>query len=114
MPTINELTNEQRSAAEVAAFIAEKPARYFAYHDAQRSGVDPITRLHVGDKITTWTGDELATVIGWPRDPFGAPYRSNMDDVRQAFRARGINGVTYSGTAYLSAGDYVRMTAVMA
>lgn len=107
MPTVNELTNEQRSAAEVAAFIAEKPDRYFAYHNAKQSGFDPVLRLHRGDRITTWTGEGLGTVK-WSGDPF----RDNFDGIRQNFRALGINGITYSGTAYLSAGDYVRMREV--
>ncbi len=100
-------TNEQRSAAEAAAFIAEKPREYFAYGFCHQSGLDPIRRLHCGDKIGTWVGGKLATVtVAHP------PHRDNFDGVRQNFRALGINGLTYAGTAYLSAGDRVRMRAV--
>jgi hypothetical protein len=52
-------------------------------------------------------GDVLATVT----EVF-EPFRDNFDGVRQNFRALGINGAVYSGTAYLSAGDYVRMRPV--
>lgn len=106
MPT---LTNDQRSAAEVAAFQADKPGPYFAYWTARgrwkRPGVEPA--LIAGDTITTWTGDMLATIT-WTGDPF----YSSFSDRRQNFRAEGINGATYSGTAYLTAGDYVRMRPV--
>lgn len=96
--------NRATSAKEVAEFLADPPGRYFAYHKAEPSGFDPITRLHYGDKITTWMGDELATVV-MAHDPF----RDNFGGIRQHFRATGINGATYNGTAFLSAGDYVRM-----
>jgi hypothetical protein len=102
-------TNDERSAAEVAAFMAEKPAKYFAYWNVRgrwsQSGVEP--ELIRGDNITTWTGDILATII-----EVRPPFYSNLTDRRQNFRAQAINGLTYSGTAYLTAGDYVRMTAV--
>ena len=101
------ITNKQRSADEVAAFMNDTPGPYFAYHNAKSSGLDPVRRLHHGDDITTWTGDRLARVI-----ETNQPWRDNFDGIRQNFRARGINGVTYSGTAYLTAGDYVRMRPV--
>jgi hypothetical protein len=104
-----DLTNEQRSAAEVAAFIADEPGPYFAYWNARgrwsRPGVKP--ELIRGDIITTWTGDRLADIT-WTGNVFG----SGFGDRRQNFRALGVNGATYSGTAYLTAGDYVRMRPV--
>lgn len=99
-------TNEQRSAAEVAAFLAEQPASYFAYHGGgifRPRG----ERWGTGRAITTWTGEPLAKVID-----VGDTYRSNFGDLRQAFRARTVSGVLYSGIAFLSAGDYVRMRKV--
>jgi hypothetical protein len=103
------ITNDQLNAAEVAAFMAEKPSPYFAYWNARGRwslpGVSP--ELVPGDTITTWMGDKLAGIT-WTGNPFG----SSFGDRRQNFRAKGINGATYSGTAYLSAGDYVRMRAV--
>ena len=101
--------NRATSAAEVAAFIADKPTPYFAYWSARgrwsKPGVSP--ELIRGDEIQTWTGDKLAR-ISW----VGQPFSSAFMDRRQNFRAEGINGVVYSGTAYLTAGDYVRMRAV--
>ena len=106
MPTT--LTSAETSAAEVAAFLTDEPGPYFAYHaPATLSGLHRTEVM--GDRITTWTGDDLARVIHK-----GEPYRSGFRDRRQNFRALGINGVTYAGTAYLSAGDYVRMRPVKA
>jgi hypothetical protein len=93
----DDLTNDERSAAEVAAFIAEVPERYFAY----------APKVERGTTITTWTGAELGLILS-----VRPVYVSNMEDKRQNFRARAINGAEYSGTAYLSAGDYVRMRKV--
>jgi hypothetical protein len=98
------MTNEEISAAEVAAFKTDKPESYFAYRSKS------LFQYRGGTKwaeITTWTGEKLADVVH-----VGEAWTSNMGDKRQAFRARGVNGVTYSGTAYLSTGDYVRMRAV--
>jgi hypothetical protein len=89
------MTNEEISAAEVAAFIAEKPARYFAY------------RVDGESKITTWTGEKLGHI-----QSAGKVYHSNFGDRRMSVRALGVNGVVYSGVAYLDAGDYVRLRAV--
>jgi hypothetical protein len=100
MTTVDE-RNAATSAAEVAAFMTDTPGPYFAYAGV---GMDGLQR---GTKITTWTGDTLATV-----ERAGFVFRSGFGDARQNFRARGINGATYSGTAFLSAGDYVRMRPV--
>lgn len=92
--------NEQRSREEVAAFIAECPERYFAYRgEEQRDGT-----FH---SLTTWTGEKLGSVLS-----LGNVYRSNFGDRRRHFRALGVNGVEYSGVAYLDAGSYVRMRKV--
>lgn len=100
------ITNEERSRREVEAFKRDVPSRYFAYH------AGPIfrprgDRVGVGRTITTWTGDLLANVVD-----VGDVWRSNMGDRRQSFRARAVNGATYSGIAYLDSGDYVRMRRV--
>lgn len=101
--------NRETSAREVAAFLAEKPDRYFAYWNARGRWSQPGVRpeLIADDLITTWMGDELAKIV-WTGNVFG----SGFGDRRQNFRALGVNGVTYSGTAYLTAGDYVRMRKV--
>lgn len=95
--TTNE-RNKRTSREEVMAFERDCPARYFAYLPGE---------VRIGAHITTWMGDKLATVIDR-----GGVWTSNMGDRRQSFRAKGINGATYSGTAYLSSGDYVRMRKV--
>lgn len=94
-------SNEEIGRLEAADFLRARPAKYFAYHTAKQSG------LHRGDHITTWTGDELALIV-WA----GHPFRDGFGGLRQNFRANTRDGVTYSGTAYLSAGDYVRLRAV--
>ena len=90
------LTNEQRADVELFDWINNPPARYFAYMTNSKP-----------EFITNWTGQNLARII-----ECGAVYRSNIGDRRQNFRCKGTNGVTYSGTAYIDSGDYVRMRAV--
>lgn len=83
--------NWERSRAEVKAFKEEKPDKYFLYiKEADRTA-------------TTWMGHKLGDVT------FGRPFRSNMGDVRVPITVRGVNGVTYVGTYYKSAGDYARI-----
>lgn len=94
------ITNEQRSAAEVAAFkagehLGDGLGAYFAYPSSDFR------------RITTWTGDTLAWVTSRGRE-----WRSNLGDPRQSFTAKGIDGHTYSGTRYMGTGDYVRMRKV--
>jgi hypothetical protein len=93
--------NAKISAQEVEAFKTDEPGPYFAYV--------PASNFVRGAKVETWTGDELATIT-----EVGQRWTSNMGDVRIPFRAVGINGVTYSGTAFRTAGDYVRMRPVKA
>lgn len=92
--------NREQSAQEVEEFKSSLPDRYFAYRASC-----PNETL---SSIVTWMGDDLARVT-WRGDTF----RSSFGDRRQNFRALSIDGKThYSGTAYLSAGDYVRMRKV--
>jgi tRNA(His) 5'-end guanylyltransferase len=96
--------NRAMSAQEVEDFKSNAPSPYFAYqsHDVT------IGHLRRHDLLSTWMGDKLATVVH-----VGSPFRSSFGDRRQNFRALSIDGETvYSGTAYLSAGDYVRMRKV--
>lgn len=97
--------NAETSHREVEIFRSTAPDQYFAYHaPAVRSeAISP----EVGGRIVTWIGDDLARVV-WR----GEVFQSNFGDRRQNFRARATNGATYSGTAYLDAGDYVRMRKV--
>jgi hypothetical protein len=108
------MTNEQRSAEEIARFkagehLTDGKGAYFAYWNARGrwSQVGVSASLIPGDLVTTWTGERLGT-IKWT----GGPFYSSFSDRRQNFRAECIDGRTYSGTAYLTAGDYVRMRAV--
>ena len=100
--------NRETSRAEVAAFKArDNDGRYFAY----MGGAIPSGTIG-GTRIQTWMGDELATV-SWLGHVYASPgfYRPSK---RQNFRALGIDGQTWSGTFYVSAGDYVRMRVVAA
>jgi len=84
--------NKLRSSIEVYEFVNKPPNKYMVYIS--------------GSKATTWTGEELGTVT------FGREYRGNMGDKRVPVRIRAINGFTYSGTFFKSAGDYARVTKV--
>ncbi len=104
-PSTVDARNHELSRREVAAFMSDDPGPYFAYVKHVDYGQPRVgDRLTRADKLTTWMGDELATV-SWAGDV----YRCAFGDRRQNFRARGINGADYFGTAYVSSGDYVRM-----
>jgi len=95
-------TNEEKSALEVHDFISGKPERYFLY-------------INVGKNVaTTFMGDVLGTAAirrSWGTEPLSyAPKGS----ARIPVEIHGINGVTYRGTYYASAGDYARVKAVKA
>lgn len=94
------LTNEQQADIEMFDWLNDPPVKYFAYTKSDKFGL-------TGSHITNWTGRELARIVHR-----GSVYRSNMGDRRCSFRAIGSNGLTYSGTAYIDAGDYVRMRAI--
>jgi hypothetical protein len=100
------VTNEERSAVEVYEFVHDIPERYFAYvklHDQELLGNAQLAHNRYGN-LTTWTGDTLGGIY-W----MGREFRSNMGDKRIPIRVRGINGRSYSGTYYKSAGDYARL-----
>lgn len=85
-----DMKNRETSARETAAFLAEKPDRYFAY---------------VKDRIiTTWTGQRLGK-INWR----GLPYKSNFGDKRESINVLADNGITYHGVYYVGAGNYCRL-----
>jgi hypothetical protein len=92
-PPVN-VTNEDRSAIEVYEFCRDKPDRYFLYvkHLEGRNAV-----------ATTWTGEHLGSAT------LGPVYRDNFGGKRQSITIRAINGETYHGTYYKSAGDYARV-----
>lgn len=86
-------TNEERSACEVYEFWHEKPDRYFCF----------VNEDHM--EVTTWTGEKLGDVS------FGCKYRDNFGGERIPVTVRAINGISYHGTYYCSAGDYARLKA---
>lgn len=86
-----EFGNELRAELETLDFLTDKPEKVFAY---------PSEDLK---RITGFMGNTLAHVF-W----VGRKFRSNMGDERQAFCAKGINGVNYYGTIY---GTYARLRA---
>lgn len=86
-----DFTNELRAELETLNFLAEAPARYFAY---------PSTDLR---NVTGFMGNTLARITS-----LGSAFRSNMGDERRSFHAVGINGVRYVGTIYST---YLRMRA---
>lgn len=92
-PTTDE-ANMARSLVEVADWCREPPTRYFAY-------VDEGSRT-----ITTWMGHVLGHVT------FGLVWRDSFGSKRQSIRVRGTNGANYSGTYYMSSGNYCRIRKV--
>jgi hypothetical protein len=91
VPVRLRVSNAELSAIEVYEFCADKPTRYFLY-------------INEGRRIAaTWTGDPLGAV------GFGSPFRANMGDLRVPITVYAINGLTYYGTYYKSAGDYARI-----
>jgi hypothetical protein len=90
-----DVTNDERSRLEVYLFVTDPPEKYFAYV-YEIDGVPA--------SITTWTGE----IIGRVTTVFRT-HRSGFGDKRVNFRAKMIDGRTYSGTFYKSAGDYCRL-----
>jgi len=92
-PFAKQVNNDLRTAVEVWEFIHNPPQNYFLYiNETERTA-------------TTWTGEKLGSVS------FGHVYRSNMNDKRQSVTIQAINGKTYAGTYFKSAGDYARVKA---
>lgn len=102
-------THEEISALEVYEFVADPPERYFLYVKAPRiackGGIGSAEDVHYGGSglATTWTGEKLGDV------QFGRTWRSVFGDTRVSVSVYGINGKTYHGTYYKSAGDYARV-----
>jgi hypothetical protein len=92
--------NRRLSREEVARFRSDPPGPVLGYLRPRHG----LARASSGDELTTWMGDRLLTVT-----TAGDVWTSNMGDRRQSLRALGIDGRVYAGTAYLSAGDYVRL-----
>lgn len=93
-PFAAEVTNELRSAVEIYEFCNDKPEKYFLYIKEENG------------TATTWTGELLGTVT------FGFKFRSNFGDYRILVTVKAINGETYHGIYYTSAGSYARIKKV--
>lgn len=89
--TLPQVSNAERSAVEVYEFIERPPETYFLYINRDQK------------TAATWTGDVLGQVT------FGCAFRSNMGDKRIPITIRAINGHTYHGTFFASAGGYARV-----
>lgn len=107
VPAGLEMPNGARSRLEVLDFIADPPTRYFAYVQ-DVPGMSPAARsLGLTPKLArviTWIGDTLANVT-WTGDA----WRDNFGGERVPFRCEAINGLSYSGVYYKSAGNYCRL-----
>jgi len=93
---LNPPTNEERSAVEVFEFCRDKPEKYFLYVTITEAGGQ-------GGIATTWTGEKLGDCR------LGHIYGDNFGGKRQSITVRAINGETYHGTYFKSAGDYARV-----
>jgi hypothetical protein len=92
--SVPSVTNAELSAMEVYEFCANPPERYFLYVEVQGHGYGI---------VTTWTGDLLGHFT------HGREYRSSFGDVRVPITVKAINGRTYHGIYYESAGSYARI-----
>ena len=97
-------TNEERSACEVFEFMRDKPDRYFLYiKEAEDMTTKPGWRNFGWGQATTWTGENLGRVS------FGRAWRDNFGGTRIPVTVFAINGETYHGTYFISAGQYARV-----
>lgn len=85
------LTNEDRSSIEVYDFVNNVPTKYTLYISESDS------------KATTWTGEVLGNVS------FAPAFKAFFGDTRQHITVKAINGKTYHGTYYKSAGDHANI-----
>lgn len=91
---IPDVTNDERSSLEVFNFVTNPPDRYFLYINEERF------------IATTFTGEKLGSVS------FGREYQSPgfyRGSKRVPVTIKGINGRTYYGTYFKSAGNYARV-----
>jgi len=102
-----DVSNDERSAIERYEFVNDPPQKYFVYVRRVNCDGEPNEKsLRV--QATTWTGDVLGIGL------LGSSFRDNFGGKRYPIRFRAINGKTYAGTYYASAGDYARVRTVKA
>lgn len=83
--------NTERSQIETYEFIVNPPESYFLYINQEKR------------TATTWTGEVLGVVT------FGNEWRDNFGGKRVPVTIQAINGKTYHGTYFKSAGSYARI-----
>lgn len=95
---IPDVTNDERSKVEVYEFVNTPPDRYFLY-------VKALAGTHSGARgvATTWTGDKLGDIT------FGTTWKDNFGGTRVSIRVSAIDGRTYAGVYFSSAGDCARI-----
>lgn len=107
-PEANDTTNEERGKLEQFEVWRDKPAALFAYvkfSDYSGNVRQGVPQAHDKACVTVWTGDALGF------GHCGKVWRSNMGDKRASVSVT-IAGEHYSGTAFVSAGDYCRLRKV--
>ncbi len=98
------VTNEERSALEVYEFRMNAPEKYFLYiKESTYSGCGNVPPIGSEAIATTFMGDRLGTVF------MGNAFRDNFGGTRVPIRILAINGRTYAGTYFKSAGSYARV-----
>lgn len=91
---LNNVTNEERGEVELYDFVHNPPEKYFVYINQEKRTAG------------TFPGNVLGSVV------FGKEYYSCFGDKRQSVWIHAINGKTYAGTYYKSAGDYALVKAL--
>lgn len=105
-PNVPKVSNHERSLVEVYEFKHNPPARYTVYikREVVSAGV-----VGKGITATTWMGHVLGHGKLGQSYRIGRKYRNNIV-YRVEFQA--INGHTYRGQYYASAGDYAHVRKV--
>jgi hypothetical protein len=106
-PASAQLTNEERSKAEVYQFVTDPPTKYVLYVKQNEAADSPGVgswRYAPLCTVTTWTGETLGS------GQLGRRYDNNIGGYRRSICFAGINGCQYYGTYYESSGDYAIVT----
>jgi len=90
--TTTDKMNQWRAKVEYYEFVDKPPVRYFSY----------INETH--HTMGCWTGGIVLGSVS-----FGRAWKDNFGGTRVPITVQGINGCTYYGTYYKSAGDYCRI-----
>lgn len=89
-----QMTNDERGLLEQYEIWRDKPDRIFAYAKIGANG---------SVCVSTWPGQPLGYGTAGP-----SAWRSNFGDKRRTIYVT-VAGEIYTGTAYLSGGDYCRL-----